>query len=40
VHSYYNNDAGRVTTNMPWKLVDYWRMTREPELDDFIVRRG
>ena len=20
VHSYYNNDAGRVTTNMPWKL--------------------
>ena len=28
VHSYYNNDAGRVTTNMPWKLIDYWRMTR------------
>ena len=40
VHSYYNNDAGRVTTNMPWKLVDYWRMTREPDLDDFIVSRG
>jgi cation diffusion facilitator CzcD-associated flavoprotein CzcO len=37
VHSYYNNDAGRVTTNMPWKLVDYWRMTREPSLDDFVV---
>jgi len=40
VHSYYNNDAGRVTTNMPWKLVDYWRMTREPDLDDFVVGRG
>jgi 4-hydroxyacetophenone monooxygenase len=40
VHSYYNNDAGRVTTNMPWKLVDYWRMTREPDLDDFLVSRG
>lgn len=37
VHSYYNNDAGRVTTNMPWKLVDYWRMTHEPVLDDFVV---
>jgi 4-hydroxyacetophenone monooxygenase len=37
VHSYYNNDAGRVTTNMPWKLIDYWRMTHEPELDDFVV---
>ena len=37
VHSYYNNDAGRVTTNMPWKLVDYWRMTHEPALDDFVV---
>jgi 4-hydroxyacetophenone monooxygenase len=37
VHSYYNNDAGRVTTNMPWKLVEYWRMTHEPALDDFVV---
>jgi 4-hydroxyacetophenone monooxygenase len=37
VHSYYNNDAGRVTTNMPWKLVDYWRMTHEPALEDFVV---
>jgi 4-hydroxyacetophenone monooxygenase len=37
VHSYYNNDAGRVTTNMPWKLVDYWSMTHEPALDDFVV---
>lgn len=40
VHSYYNNEAGRVTTNMPWKLIDYWRMTREPELDDFVIDGG
>jgi 4-hydroxyacetophenone monooxygenase len=40
VHSYYNNDAGRVTTNMPWKLIDYWRMTHEPALDDFVVTGG
>jgi len=40
VHSYYNNDAGRVTTNMPWKLLEYWAMTREPVLDDFVARTG
>jgi 4-hydroxyacetophenone monooxygenase len=40
VHSYYNNEAGRVTTNMPWKLIDYWRMTHEPALDDFVVTGG
>ncbi|HXY93105.1 MAG TPA: hypothetical protein VEP49_11555, partial [Acidimicrobiia bacterium] len=37
VHSYYNNRYGRVTTNSPWRLVDYWRMTREPDLDDFVL---
>ena len=39
VHSYYNNERGRVTTNCPWTLLDYWRMTRQPDLDDFVVRR-
>ena len=39
VHSYYNNARGRVTTNMPWKLLDYWRMTKEPALDDFVLSR-
>jgi 4-hydroxyacetophenone monooxygenase len=39
VHSYYNNSKGRVTTNMPWKLLDYWRMTKEPALDDFVLSR-
>ena len=33
VHSYYNNDDGRVVTNAPWRLLDYWRMTREPAPD-------
>jgi len=35
VHSYYNNDDGRVVTNAPWRLLDYWRMTREPAPDDY-----
>jgi 4-hydroxyacetophenone monooxygenase len=38
VHSYYNNAKGRVTTNVPWKLLDYWKLTRAPELADFIAR--
>ncbi|GAA4551009.1 NAD(P)/FAD-dependent oxidoreductase [Pseudonocardia xishanensis] len=26
---WYRNAAGRVVTNSPWRLVDYWAMTRE-----------
>jgi 4-hydroxyacetophenone monooxygenase len=40
VHSYYNNDDGRVVTNAPWRLLDYWRMTREPEPEDFRFVRA
>ena len=36
VHSYYNNDDGRVVTNAPWRLIDYWHMTREPDPSDFV----
>jgi 4-hydroxyacetophenone monooxygenase len=38
VHSYYNNSQGRVTTNVPWRLFEYWRLTRAPDLSDFIAR--
>ena len=33
--SYYNNSKGRVITNMPWKVIDYWHMIKEPRLSDF-----
>ncbi|MEH6910827.1 MAG: NAD(P)/FAD-dependent oxidoreductase [Oceanicoccus sp.] len=33
--TYYRNDAGRVVSVMPWRLVDYWEMTRTPDFDDF-----
>lgn len=36
--SWYKNEAGRVTTVSPWLLVDYWRWTQRPELDDFEMR--
>jgi 4-hydroxyacetophenone monooxygenase len=33
--SWYKNEHGRVTTTSPWRLVDYWAWTREPDLADF-----
>ncbi|MFQ5512931.1 MAG: FAD-dependent oxidoreductase [Myxococcota bacterium] len=35
MNSWYKNSKGRVTTTSPWRLVDYWRWTREPDLGDF-----
>ncbi len=34
--SWYCNQSGRVTILSPWRLVDYWRWTKEPNLDDFL----
>ncbi|MCC7362790.1 MAG: NAD(P)/FAD-dependent oxidoreductase [Dehalococcoidia bacterium] len=36
--SYYRNDFGRVATNTAWGCTDYWKWTRQPDMDDFIVR--
>ncbi|TDP37811.1 flavin-containing monooxygenase [Nocardia ignorata] len=35
MRSWYRNAAGRVVTNMPWRVADYWRMTHQVELADF-----
>jgi 4-hydroxyacetophenone monooxygenase len=35
VKNWFRNAAGRVTTNSPFRLVDYWQMTRAPKGDDF-----
>jgi 4-hydroxyacetophenone monooxygenase len=39
VGSWYKNSNARVVTNSPWRLVDYWAMTREPNLDDWVMER-
>jgi 4-hydroxyacetophenone monooxygenase len=36
VTSWYRNASGRVVTNMPWRVADYWRLTAEVDLDDFV----
>jgi len=37
-HSFYKNSFGEVYVLSPWRLVDYWRWTREPDPDDFVFR--
>jgi 4-hydroxyacetophenone monooxygenase len=35
--NWYRNDAGRVVVIMPWRLVDYWSMTHDPDLDHYAI---
>jgi 4-hydroxyacetophenone monooxygenase len=35
--TYYRNTQGRVVVNMPWRVVDFWKMTRETDLDNYEV---
>jgi 4-hydroxyacetophenone monooxygenase len=37
-HSYYRNSKGRVFLSCPYRLVDYWKMTRKPKLEDFQIK--
>ncbi len=34
-HSWYKNSKGRIHILSPWRLVDYWTWTREPDAADF-----
>jgi 4-hydroxyacetophenone monooxygenase len=36
-HSWYRGPDGRVYILSPWRLVDYWSWTREPDLADFVL---
>ncbi len=38
VHSWYKNDKGKIHVLSPWRLVDYWSWTREPNPGDFVFR--
>jgi 4-hydroxyacetophenone monooxygenase len=35
METYYRNSIGRVVVNNPFRVVDYWHMTRHPKLEDF-----
>jgi 4-hydroxyacetophenone monooxygenase len=36
-HSYYKGPEGRIHVLSPWRMVDYWRWTKSPDLDDFVM---
>jgi 4-hydroxyacetophenone monooxygenase len=38
--TYYRNSRGRVVSTMPWTNAEYWHMTHESDLDDFIVTQA
>lgn len=35
VNSWYKNATGRVAQNWPFPLLEYWRLTQAPDLDDY-----
>ncbi|WP_106400566.1 flavin-containing monooxygenase [Actinocorallia populi] len=37
-HTYYRNASGRVMLPNPWRMVDYWRMSRTPDESKFVIR--
>ena len=38
--TYYRNKQGRVFSAMPWRFVDYWAMTHDPDLDQYRQTRA
>ena len=38
-HSWYKADDGNVYVLCPWRLVDYWKMTRGVNVEDHVLRR-
>ncbi|MFW0795296.1 NAD(P)/FAD-dependent oxidoreductase [Gordonia sp. CPCC 205515] len=35
--NWYRNDDGRVVAVLPWRIVDYWLMTRSANPEDFVT---
>ena len=37
-HSFFKNAYGEIHVLSPWRIVDYWAWTKEPNFDDFVIR--
>ncbi len=37
-HSFFKNAHGEIHVLSPWRIVDYWAWTKEPDPDDFVFR--
>ncbi|OBF46838.1 flavin-containing monooxygenase [Mycolicibacterium monacense] len=40
VQNYYRNSKGRVVTNSPWAVPDYFARTSQPNMADYTITRG
>jgi 4-hydroxyacetophenone monooxygenase len=38
VNTWYKNASGRVSQNWPYSLLEYWRRTRQPDPEDYVLR--
>ncbi|MDH4169982.1 MAG: NAD(P)/FAD-dependent oxidoreductase [Acidimicrobiia bacterium] len=38
VNSWYKSPSGRIAQNWPFALIDYWRRTRAPDPDEYVLR--
>jgi 4-hydroxyacetophenone monooxygenase len=39
VKSWYKNDRNRLTVTSPWRLLDYWAMTKVFDPADFVTEQ-
>lgn len=37
ITTYYRNSRGRVVVSNPWRVLDWWRMTKEADLADYRI---
>ena len=37
-HSFFKNADGEIHGLSPWRLVDYWTWTKQPDFDDFVLK--
>lgn len=40
VNTWYKNASGRIVTNQPWKLVEYWELTRNFNAQDYALTQN
>ena len=38
-NNWYRNGRGRVVTNSPWRVVEYWSMTHDPDLTQYRLEQ-
>ncbi len=36
VNNWYKNSSGRVTSCLPFRIIDYWKMTKNPDPEDYL----